>query len=156
MGWASYQEDNKDARGESKSSKSRKPEVPNRDKPPRASLHVTQKIKKPHSYKVECLESQFSLRISTNSTAYFLKLSRNPSRPKPFKKQSRNPSRPKPFKKQYVPVAKTRHVTSDEIQQRIDQANFLKTRRVATDDLQQRIQREIIRQQKESKSICPH
>ena len=143
MGWASYQEDNKDARGESKSSKSRKPEVPNRDKPPRASLHVTQKIKKPHSYKVECLESQFSLRISTNSTAYFLK-------------PSRNPSRPKPFKKQYVPVAKTRHVTSDEIQQRIDQANFLKTRRVATDDLQQRIQREIIRQQKESKSICPH
>ena len=34
MGWASYQEDNIDARGESKSSKSRKPEVPNRDKPP--------------------------------------------------------------------------------------------------------------------------
>ena len=136
MGWASYQEDNIDARGESKSF----------TRIPRSSRSIP-RLSQP-------VKSQFKVGYlrSPNDPFKSTPVPTTPDitqQPKPSPKTRQRIRRREPLKKQDAPVVKTRHVTSDEIQQRIHQANFIKTQRVTTDDLQQRIQREIIRQQKE-------
>ena len=131
MGWASYQEDNIDARGESKSFT----RIP---KPSRSIPKSSQPVKS--QFKVSYLRSP-------NDPFKSTPVPTTPDitqQPKPSPKTRQHSRRRELHKKQDVPVAKTRHVTSDEIQQRIHQANFLKTQRVTTDELQQRIQREII------------
>ena len=136
MGWASYQEDNIDARGESKSSKSRKPKVSNRRKPPKKQYVPEDDI---------CFESLLNnlpvpkpSRPTPKDDIGARGESKQPKtlRPKTSPKTRQHIHRKEPRRKQYVPVAKTQYVTSDEIQRRI--------------------QREIIRQEKESKGIYPH
>ena len=143
MGWASYQEDNLDARGESKSYKSRKPKVSHRREPRNVPVAKTQHVPEEDI----CFES-----LLNNLPVPKPKPSRpipkddinargeskrpKPSRPKPSLKARQHIHRREPRKRRYAPVAKTRYVAPDEIQRRI--------------------QLEIIRQDKESKAIYPN
>lgn len=152
MGWASYQEDNINARGESKSfariQKASRRASRSTDASNGGSFTRIQKASRPMKSPNNPFKS------TPVPTPRHITQQPKTLRPKPSPKTHQRIRRREPLKKQYVPVAKTRHVTSDEIQQRIQQTKPIKTQRVTTDDLQQRIQREIIRQQKESKDIC--
>ena len=142
MGWASYYEDNIDARGESKSSKSRKPKVPNRREPPKKQYVPEDDI---------CFETLLNnLPIP------------KPSRPTPkddidARGESKQPKplRPKPSlkrgeSKQPKPSLKARQRSRQREPRRKHYVPVAKTRYVSPDEIQRRIQREIIRQEKET------
>lgn len=144
MGWPSCQEDNLDARGEYRSSKSRKLKVPNRresrrkqDIPVAKTRHVPEDDISFESILDNLPEPS---RPTPKDHIDARGESKQPKpkilRPKPSPKPHQRIHRREPRRKQYVPVAETRYVSRDEIQERI--------------------QLEIIRQDKESKGIYPH
>lgn len=122
MGFASYYEDNQEARGERYERTKVFPDAQPKDK----------------EVKIEGsnYESQFKLRRSTDSTRTPKLSRRKKSRPKPPRREK---SRPKSSRRKTAPDAR-QHIRREEP---------LKIQPVTTDELQQRIQREIIRQQAE-------
>ena len=136
MGWASYQEDNLDARGERNTR--RKPK--NFTRTPKSPQPIPKPSQSGNSQPPD--DSFKSTPVTTTPD--------RTQQPKPSPKTRQRNRGIKPLKKQDVPVVKTRHVTSDELQRRINQVDSLKTQRVTTAEIQQRIQREISHQEKES------
>ena len=95
MGWASYQEDNIDARGESKSF----------TRIPKSSQPVKSQFK-------GSLDDPFkSTPVPTTPDII--------QQPKPSPKPRQRIRRKEPRRKRYIPVEKTRYVAPDEIQRRI-------------------------------------
>ena len=123
MGFASYYEDIIDARGGSKSSESRKPKVSNRRKPPKKQHIPEDDI---------CFES-----LLNNLPVL------KPSRPTPKNDVDARGESKQPKTLQPKPSFRTC--------QRSRQREPLKTRYVSPDEIQRRIQREIIRQEKETR-----
>ena len=128
MGWASCYEDNMDAKGETERSKSRKPKVQigkNRLKKQYVPVTKTRHVPEDDPEDDICFESLLnSLPVPQPDP---------PRRPKPSPKTRQHKtlrSKPSPKtrqhtrrrerrKEQYAPVTKTRYVTSEEIQRRI-------------------------------------
>ena len=142
MGYASYYEDSIDARGESKSSKSRTLKVPNRREPSKKQYVRAAKTRHVPEDDI-CFESLLNnlpepSRPTSKDDIDARGKSKQPKtlRPKPSPKPRQRIHRSEPRRKQSVSVAKTRYITPEEIQRRIEL--------------------EIIRQDKESKGIYPH
>lgn len=132
MGFASYYEDNLDARGESVRGRHR-----------RLTLS-TEKIKKTQREKP--VESQFTLRKKSMESQFTLERRPNFTRspwskrsPKPLQQKTTRKTcqdirRREPQKTQHARVQKTQHVP------------VMKTQYVTTGEIERRIQREIVRQ----------
>ncbi len=128
MGFASYYEDNLDARGESLRRFSRQHTKKTEKEPtvsePKKSQQTQRKI------------SQFKLRRSADSTRVN-KITRRKKKPQPQKSQRTQ------SKQSLKPLQQK---ATHNIRQDIRRRELQKTQRVTTEEIQRRIQREIIRQ----------
>ena len=138
MGFASYHEDNLDARGESVRGRHRRPTL---SKEKTKKTQRKKPAKSQFTQRKKSMESQFTLERRPN----FTRTPRPKQSPKPLRQKASHNTRQdirrrEPQKMQHARVQKTPHVTF------FPPREPQKTQRVTTEEIQRRIQREIIRQ----------